>query len=219
MPRDALVCEAWNGRVPVAVHLARDECTAHEPPAPFLALLPRMSYLSQFETDIRSHFFEAIAPIEDGIWFEYHGAPLKWHLPIGVVFDSCCASQLRRVDAPSPAALPWSLTVHFQAFPEAVMPRCRSLDALRTSFFHTLKQSVWLRCGSARPLTDMSKSEHASIWDAARQGTHLTVTYLAFSNLHSQFSRAIAELSENGSRLNAQAAWTCIQRRWHHFLQ
>lgn len=50
------------------------------------------------------------------MWLEYNGAPLKWHLPIGVLLD-LHATEIQ---------LPWNITVHFDKFPENVIMHCQN---------------------------------------------------------------------------------------------
>lgn len=49
------------------------------------------------------------------MWLEFNGQPIKWHFPIGVLFD------LHMGNEPQ---LPWNLTVHFDKFPEECIFRC-----------------------------------------------------------------------------------------------
>lgn len=43
------------------------------------------------------------------MWLEYDGQPVRWHLPIGVLFDLYVNPEVQ---------LPWNITVHFGKFPE-----------------------------------------------------------------------------------------------------
>ena len=45
------------------------------------------------------------------MWFEYEGSPVKWHMPIGVLYDQATLLNPEM-------ALPWSITVHFDKFPK-----------------------------------------------------------------------------------------------------
>lgn len=42
------------------------------------------------------------------MWLEYDGQPVRWHLPIGALFDLYMNSEVQ---------LPWNITVHFGKFP------------------------------------------------------------------------------------------------------
>lgn len=48
--------------------------------------------------------------MDQDMWLEYNGQPVKWHFPIGVLFDLYMEADVQ---------LPWNITVHFHKFPEA----------------------------------------------------------------------------------------------------
>lgn len=99
--------QVWDGKIPIAFTLASDEVTSDDPPVTYYVLAPRSSYLTLVTDAVQRHFLNSISEppdTEDEIWFDSEGIPLKWHWPIGVLFDLYGSS----------AKLPWSLTVHFQ---------------------------------------------------------------------------------------------------------
>lgn len=54
---------------------------------------------------------------DQNLWLEFDGQPVKWHFPIGVLFDLFMNSDVR---------LPWNITVHFDKFPEGQIFRFNS---------------------------------------------------------------------------------------------
>ena len=57
------------------------------------------------------------------IWLDFEGTPIKWHIPVGVLYDQFCVlnndNNLSEMLLSSYSAmLPWNLTVHFSKFPE-----------------------------------------------------------------------------------------------------
>lgn len=68
---------------------------------------------------MRKHFsrFVASEKQEQEMWLEFNGQPIKWHFPIGVLYDIFTAGERQ---------LPWNLTVHFDKFPEAEIFRCHT---------------------------------------------------------------------------------------------
>jgi autophagy-related protein 5 len=84
----------WRGRVPVRLELSHADTTAHRSPAPspLYLLLPRISYLPVAAGDAAAaHFASHAPPQPDGgaaeMWFSFNGEPLRWNIPVGVLFD------------------------------------------------------------------------------------------------------------------------------------
>ena len=57
------------------------------------------------------------------MWFEANGAPLRWHLPVGVLFDLAAAQDAKDVSA---CTTPWNVTVHFDKYPDKEILKCDS---------------------------------------------------------------------------------------------
>ena len=69
-----------------------------------------VDYLAFFQ--VKKHFsnFVSSSLRDRPMWFECDGIPLRWHLPIGVMYDQAA---LARADM----TLPWNITVRFDKFP------------------------------------------------------------------------------------------------------
>lgn len=148
--------EIWGGSVPVIFNLAPHEVTAMEPPLSYCTLLPRMSYLPLVTKDARAHFLPSAPAMEDEMWFEHNSMPLKWNLPIGVLFD------LHNLDE----TVPMEITVHFQLFPEKSLLRCRNLATVRAAFTNSFKECCYLQYGTVQAASSLSKGEHEELWNA-----------------------------------------------------
>lgn len=107
--------EIWEGKIPVQFQLASDETDVD--PEQFFLLIPRLSYFPLVSDKVRKHFLRFVSnELQDGeMWMDSNGTPLKWHYPIGVLFDLLVGGD---------AILPWPITVHFSKFPEDVLFRC-----------------------------------------------------------------------------------------------
>ena len=129
--------EVWAGRVPTMFSLAEDDCK-DTIPDPCYLMLPRMSYLplatekvtqqlfssrsTIFILQVRKHFSSCLSGDAGEMWFSYHGSPLRWHHPIGLLYDLLAA------DGDHDGHLPWSLTVHFSHFPAEQLLPCHARE-------------------------------------------------------------------------------------------
>ncbi|KJE93513.1 hypothetical protein CAOG_04292 [Capsaspora owczarzaki ATCC 30864] len=146
--------QIWEGKVPIVFNLAQSEVTGDEPPEPYYLLAPRCSYLPLVTTKVKKHFQSTGTDTEDEMWFDYAGQALKWHYPIGVLFDFYG----------SPSQLPWSVTVHFQGFPEDEVLRCPDKETVETHMIATIKEADYLKNGSTKKLLAMLKKDQKQLW-------------------------------------------------------
>lgn len=75
--------------------------------------IPRVSYFPLVTDKVKKHF-QRFVETEDEVWFSYNEIPLKWHIPIGLLFDLLVTDD----------ALPWQITVNFKKYPEDVLFKC-----------------------------------------------------------------------------------------------
>lgn len=66
-------------------------------------------------------------------WFDYRGLPLKWHLPLGVLYDLVS----------EPGERPWTLTLHYQGYPDVLVAWHNHLSS-QASFFNSLKEACYI---------------------------------------------------------------------------
>ncbi|KAB0340751.1 hypothetical protein FD754_022854 [Muntiacus muntjak] len=123
-------------------------------------LLPRVSYLTLVTDKVKKHF-QKVMRQEDisEIWFEYEGTPLKWHYPIGLLFDLLASS----------SALPWNITVHFKSFPEKDLLHCPSKDVIEAHFMSCVKEADALKHKS-QVINEMQKKDHKQLWMGLQNG-------------------------------------------------
>uniref|UniRef100_A0A8C4QEG5 ATG5 autophagy related 5 homolog (S. cerevisiae) n=1 Tax=Eptatretus burgeri TaxID=7764 RepID=A0A8C4QEG5_EPTBU len=113
-------------------------------------LLPRISYLP------------LVTDKDTGdVWFDFEGTPLKWHYPIGLLFD---------LYAPN-SSLPWNITVHFKGYPQDELLLRSSKEEIETQLMSTLKEadSIKHRGGAGRRgctgvMSELQRKEHRQIW-------------------------------------------------------
>lgn len=117
MPEDREVLrEVWDGRIATCFNLFQDDLYTMAVPDPCFLMLPRLSYLPLvtekvrqsknnftlktifFSTSlsfykVKKHFHKFVHPDrqDSEMWFDFDGVPVKWHLPIGLLFDQVSA--------------------------------------------------------------------------------------------------------------------------------
>ncbi|XP_069091528.1 autophagy protein 5 isoform X2 [Pleurodeles waltl] len=120
----------------------------------FKLLLPRVSYFMLVTDKVKKHFQKGMRQEDIGeIWFEYEGTPLKWHYPIGLLFDLHASN----------TALPWNITVHFKNFPEKDLLHCPSKEAIESHFMSSIKEADALKHKS-QVINEMQKNQHKQLW-------------------------------------------------------
>ena len=118
-------------------------------------MAPRASWLPLLATELRKHFIET-ADLrfvgDDGdVWFDWRGTSLKWHYPLGLLYDLACATASESTSASEPDTdrvlsntplLPFCITLHFLNYPTDSLlriPASTTLDAPRDLYTHAVK--------------------------------------------------------------------------------
>ncbi|VDN18064.1 unnamed protein product [Gongylonema pulchrum] len=143
----------WDGRVPVQFVLDKLEfyhCSAK----PFCIMISRMSYFPLVLPQVLQYFNSVVDQFDtETVWLQYNGKPLKWHYPVGVLFDL-----LKKDDF-----LPWTVTLKTKDFPKEVM-RCKG-DSLESSFIQSIKEADQLK-HKAKVMNSMKIDEHRQLWNS-----------------------------------------------------
>lgn len=171
MDTDSLRRDVWNGSIPCKINLDVSEDPAYETVSPYFVSIPRISYIPLVVDQIYRFFEPNFADPNEcrpqNAWFEFEGVPLKWHWPVGVLFDLFTGRD-PSISWDSDNAeyqLPWALTLHFQNWPAKHLMRLDTEDAVEDAWKNTLKQSACVRNGSAKSVLSMSKAESTKLWE------------------------------------------------------
>jgi len=147
--------QIWQGKLPVSFQLAPEEVHTLNVPDPYYLMVPRLLYFPLVTDKIRKHFLQYVNPesVNKEMWFEFNGQPIKWHYPIGLWFDMNANS----------ATLPWTVTVHFENYPDSQILHCASKDAIRSQFMSTLKEADALK-HKGQVINSMQEKDHHQLW-------------------------------------------------------
>lgn len=135
----------------------------------------------------------AVSP-HDG-FFTFESVPLKWHLPVGLLYDiyalaptagdpASDAPASSPSTAPSPAeALPlhFRLVLHFN--PDAASRTVNVIQpspiVLHDSFINSVKEADFLRSGTAKPIMSLGAAESKALWSSTQDNERAT-----FAKIH-----------------------------------
>ncbi|OHT07224.1 hypothetical protein TRFO_01393 [Tritrichomonas foetus] len=151
-----------------------------ESPVPLCFNAPRNSTLGLFVYSKISVFLP-----EDtrNIWFSYDFKPVKWTLPIGVLYDVLIPS--------SDEFTPLRIEVKTADFPEGNIIRCESQEIASYYFCHSFKESLFLT-DKNMDLTQRNAGLHQNIVKAVDQHdyeTYKELFSLRFDNPISQWDK------------------------------
>ncbi|CAG2110262.1 unnamed protein product, partial [Medioppia subpectinata] len=113
-------------------------------------MVSRLSYFPLVLEKALKHLLREKRETGD-LWLESDGTPLKWHYPVGVLFDLLGA------------CIPWTVTIHFRHFPEHQLVRCQSRAAVESHLIHALKESDALR-NRSQVMSSLQKKDHNQLW-------------------------------------------------------
>lgn len=120
-------------------------------------MVPRLSYFPLVTDKVRKHFQKHISTDKQDqeMWLEYNGQPMKWHFPIGVLYDLLVDTDTE--------TLPWVITVHFDKFPETKIYRFSNKETVEAYFMSCIKEADVLK-HRGQIATNMQKKDHNQLW-------------------------------------------------------
>lgn len=199
-PRDvtAVQKQVWSGSIPLQISLASTDCRTFDESDPYLIQVPRLSYFPFLLG--RLHAFFAPSLINPDVqpsqgWLSFEDVPLKWHHPIGLLYDLYSGAEPFNAHAsnddslshqpqhrhgplstktsptssrPEPGALPWQLTLHYAAHPPTLLPLDPALKSQHDAFINAVKEADFLRNGTAKAVMSLSKDSSDALWRAVQ---------------------------------------------------
>lgn len=184
----ALQRRIWNGQLPLEIRLAPTDCRTYSESEPYLIQFPRLSYLAFLLPRLHAFFAPKLinpdTPANEA-WFEFENVPLKWHYPVGLLYDihsgaepadlgrklaveTSQTSSLPDPEGPS-STLPMKLVLHYSEFPtEHLIQLDLEGRAMLDSFVNAVKEADFIRNGSARTVMGMSKEDSDNLWKSVQ---------------------------------------------------
>ncbi|KAJ5774169.1 hypothetical protein N7457_009065 [Penicillium paradoxum] len=169
----------WDGRLPLEIVLAPSESRTFDKTDPYLVAYSRISYLPSLLPRLRAFFSSSLidpnSQSHDG-WFEFEGVPLKWHYPVGLLFDLYAGADpasktATRGDESTEggSSLPWRLVVHFSDWPHDLVRLDANGMVMNDAFINSVKEADFLRNGTAKGIMSLSKEDSSGLWKAVEE--------------------------------------------------
>ncbi|KAF8070272.1 autophagy protein Apg5-domain-containing protein [Lyophyllum atratum] len=170
----------WEGTVPLEIRVDPKELPANSDRGLecYYIQAPRVSYLPLLMPEIRRFlmdvvFDEAAAKVlkEEDWWFESaEGTLLKWHWPIGLIYDNHTISTSVR---PSSSQLhstpsPMRLVLHLASPPTEKLLQSPSAESCKVAFMGQLKEADFIRWGNTKRITGLRKADQDGLWEGIR---------------------------------------------------
>ncbi|KAF2842879.1 autophagy protein-like protein 5 [Patellaria atrata CBS 101060] len=180
----------WDGSIPLEIRLASSECRTFDQSDAYMIQYPRLSYLPFLLARLHAFFSSFLINPDvspsDG-WLSYEDVPLKWHYPLGLLYDLYSGAEPNHAQRSSnitdptpellteeaedtecrPGQLPWRLTLHFTDWPsDQLIPLDAERKFQQDTFMHSVKEAGFLRYGSAKVVTSLSKDDSTQLWNS-----------------------------------------------------
>ncbi|EEH35402.1 autophagy-related protein 5 [Paracoccidioides lutzii Pb01] len=206
---NAIQRRVWDGRIPLEITLSPSECRTYDKADPYLICYPRVSYLPFLLPRLHAFFASWLIDIETQPhqgWFSFEGVPLKWHYPLGLLYDlysgadpvtskSSVGEDVSHAVSPGEEddsdhhsehehrkPIPWRLQVHFSDWPDQELVR---LDAdgrvIHDAFINSVKEADFVRNGTAKGIMTLSKEDSSGLWQAVQD--HNFTNFQRISNI------------------------------------
>ncbi|CAF0728095.1 unnamed protein product [Adineta steineri] len=168
--------ELWQSRIPICFLLSEEDkskVNRSETPEPFYLMLSRHLYfpciIDKISRYYSTYYKENLTDSTNNIslhnlWLEYESIPLKWHYPIGVLYDLYTSS----LSSTSSCHLPWQIIVHLSKFPENELIRFPDKETIEAHYMTTLKEADALK-HKGQIIGDMQKRDHKQLWNSLFQ--------------------------------------------------
>ncbi|PWN26277.1 hypothetical protein BDZ90DRAFT_233411 [Jaminaea rosea] len=190
----------FSAALPVVISIASDEVLpsslSEGAPADltYYTTLRRTGYLSLHLQEIKENLIDLVLPPSsstykpEDLWLSSGSTPLKWHWPIGLLYDLTTLNVCSPAKALTPCD-PWRLTLHLRNPPHAKLPwptiapassystsavgiHDALVEATKQAYMSQLKEADFIRNGNTKKVNSLRKQELDAVWEALVAGEY-----------------------------------------------
>ncbi|KAL1700454.1 autophagy protein Apg5-domain-containing protein [Schizophyllum commune] len=170
----------WEGTVPLEIRVDSKELPANSDRGLecYYVQAPRVTYLPLLMPEIKRFLMDVVFDEtaaqelkDEEWWFEgEYGTSLKWHWPIGLIYDNFTIStSIRPSTSASPPTVPLRLILHLASPPTDKLLLQPSVEACKQAYMGQLKEADFIRWGNTKRMTGLRKAEQDGIWEGIRE--------------------------------------------------
>ncbi|KZT18160.1 hypothetical protein NEOLEDRAFT_1080863 [Neolentinus lepideus HHB14362 ss-1] len=169
----------WEGTVPLEIRVDAKELPANSNRGLecYFIQAPRVSYLPLVVPEVRAFLMDVVfdenggrVVKEEEWWFERDdGGLVKWHWPIGLIYDTYTTSLSPSAATSSSGPTPLKLVLHLASPPTDKLLLAPSAEACKQAFMGQLKEADFIRWGNTKRMTGLRKQEQDGIWEGIRE--------------------------------------------------
>ncbi|KIY50187.1 autophagy protein 5 [Fistulina hepatica ATCC 64428] len=169
----------WEGTVPLEIRVDSKELPANSNRGLecYYTQAPRVSYLPLLVPQIRKFLMDLVFDEaaskdlkEEDWWFEHeNGTLLKWHWPIGLLYDNHTIATSLQPSTSAPVFAPMRLILHLASPPMDKLLLQPSAEACKQAFMGQLKEADFIRWGSTKRMTSLRKADQDGIWEGIKE--------------------------------------------------
>lgn len=184
-----LQAKIWSGSIPLEIRLATSDCQTYDESEPYLIQYPRLSYLAFLLPKLHAFFQSSLINPEvspTDAWISFEEVPLKWHYPLGLLYDlfsgaepldldsvglaeHVASSQATVETSTTATPIPWKLVIHYTDYPEEQLIRLDpEMRTMQDVYINAVKEADFVRNGTARTVMSMSKDDSDNLWLAVQ---------------------------------------------------
>jgi len=130
-----------------------------------------------FSPTSSSSVVSGVDSLLNDVWFDIAGVPIKWNIPVGVLYDYFIHAEGLR-DKQNSSVM--TITVHFQNFPKFVstdaatgtgfgsIQRWPTLTNMQAQFFYSLKESHFIKHGDIGLINKLTPAQMTQLWNSVQ---------------------------------------------------